>query len=56
MSTYNGYPSRDAFHEALAARFGEYAEARRKGMQENPDGWRHVDCDHAEGYCAEGGF
>ena len=49
--TYNGYASEDEFHSALAARRAEYAEKREKGMRENPDGWRHADCDHAEGYC-----
>lgn len=52
--TYNGYASQDAFHAALAERFEEYAAARREGMAQNPDGWRHADCDHANGHCQWG--
>lgn len=52
--TYNGHASQDAFHAALAERFEEYAAARREGMAQNPDGWRHADCDHANGHCQWG--
>jgi hypothetical protein len=52
--TYNGYASQDAFHEALAARFEEYASARREGEAINPGGYRHADCDHSAGYCQWG--
>jgi hypothetical protein len=52
--TYNGYATQDAWHEALAARFEEYAAARREGLARNPEGWRHAECDHASGYCQWG--
>lgn len=33
----------------------EYVRARAEGMRTNPEGWRHADCDHAEGICSWGG-
>lgn len=54
MTTYNGYPSREAFHEALQSRMNDYAAARDEGMRTNPEGWRHADCDHASGICSDG--
>lgn len=48
---YNGYPSQDAFHAALAERMADYAAAREEGERTNPDGWIHADCDHAYGIC-----
>lgn len=51
---YNGYPTQDDFHKALQAGMAEYAEAREKGMRENPEGWAHADCDHAYGICSAG--
>jgi hypothetical protein len=49
---YNGYANQDEFHKALAEGFQAYAEAYEKGMRENPEGWRHAGCDHANGYCS----
>lgn len=51
---YNGYPTQEDFHKALQAGMAEYAEAREKGMKENPEGWAHADCDHAYGICSVG--
>lgn len=49
---YNGYASQDEFHKALAEGFAEYVKAYEKGVRENPKGWQHAGCDHANGYCA----
>lgn len=49
---YNGYANQDEFHKALQAGMKEYADAREKGMKENPQGWAHADCDHAYGICS----
>lgn len=53
--SYNGYPSQDAFHEALAARAPAYIAARNKQLEENPEGLAHEGCDHAYGICSAGG-
>jgi hypothetical protein len=49
---YNGYANQNEFHKALAEGFAEYAKAYEKGIKENPQGWAHAGCDHANGYCA----
>ena len=49
---YNGYTNQNEFHKALAEGFAEYAKAYEKGIKENPQGWAHAGCDHANGYCA----
>ena len=28
-----------------------YVAAREQAIAEHPEGWRHADCDHAEGIC-----
>jgi len=48
---YNGYPSQDAFHEALAAMRPAYIAERKRRLEENPEGLRHEGCDHAYGIC-----
>jgi len=49
--SYNGYPTRDAFHEAMREGMKRYAEEQREGMKKDPEGWQHAGCDHANGYC-----
>lgn len=50
---YNGYANQEEFHKALQEGMAEYAKAREEGMRENPEGWKHANCDHAYGYCSE---
>lgn len=50
--SYNGYPTQDAFHEALAAGFAEYAAEREAAIAANPAGFAHEGCDHAYGICS----
>ena len=30
----------------------KYVAAYEKGMRENPEGWRHAGCSHADGICS----
>lgn len=49
---YNGYANQDAFHEALKAAQPAYLEARALRLVENPRGYVHELCDHANDICA----
>lgn len=52
--SYNGYPSQDAFHEALQAEWSRRLstpEGRAKHA-EDYGSTSHAGCDHAADYCA----
>lgn len=49
--SYNGYPSQEAFHQALRERAPAYIAERERKLAENPEGFRHEGCDHAYGIC-----
>lgn len=54
---YNGYPSQDAFHEAMQAAWTERLstpEGRARHEADYGPGTRsHAACDHANAYCCQ---
>lgn len=55
--TYNGYPSQDAFHEAMQAAWKERLstpEGRAQHAKDyGPGNTSHAACDHANDYCCQ---
>lgn len=55
--TYNGYPSVDAFHEAMRERWREILstpEGRARHKRDyGPGTTSHAACDHANDYCCQ---
>lgn len=57
--SYNGYPTQDAFHEAMRAAWAETLSTPEGRAQHErdygPGSTSHAACDHANAYCVQGG-
>ena len=57
--SYNGYIDQDAFHAAMQDAWRERLSTPEGRAQHNrhygPGSRSHAACDHAYGYCAQGG-